>query len=104
MVPQYLMSAEVKIDGKIRCLTGSEIRVLSHLMTECDRPQNGGFCSASVGKLARLLRLSRTTVRKALRALMRAGLVYRRKENKGTCKQHVSAYEVNRVVFDYKWS
>ena len=102
VVPQYLFTAEVKIDGKIRCLTGSEIRVLSHLMTECDRPQNGGFCSASVGKLARLLRLSRTTVRKALRALMRAGLVYRRKENKGTCRQHVSAYEVNREVYDYK--
>lgn len=101
-IPQYLYTAEICICGIWRKPTPSEIRLLAHIMTACENRNNGGVCRGSVGQFAQDLWLCKTTVKKALRALMKAGLIYRAKENKGKSKYNLSGYEVNREVYGYK--
>lgn len=108
-VPQYLYTAEIRVSKETRKLKDSEIRVLARIMTECSYPKNGGnprngggVYRVSNKKLARLLGLSETTVKKAIRALMRAGLVYRSAKNKGKNRYKLSGYEVARECYFYK--
>ena len=125
-IPQYLYTAEICVCGEWRKLTPSEIRLLAHITTACENKKTGGICRGSAGQFARDLGICKTTVKKALRALMKAGLIYRAKENKGKSKiervkrdqdgtaykyieehkgkskYNLSGYEVNRAVYEYK--
>lgn len=107
-IPQYLYTAEICVSGDRRRLNLSEIRVLARLMTECAYHGNGGNPKTGGGtyrvsnkKLARLLNLSETTVKKALLSLMKAGLVYRSARNKGINRYKLSGYEVSRECYVY---
>ncbi len=107
-IPQYLYTAEICVSGERRRLNLSEIRVLARLMTECAYHGNGGNAKTGGGtyrvsnkKLARLLNLSETTVKKALLALMKAGLVFRSSKNKGINRYKLSGYEVSRDCYIY---
>lgn len=107
-IPQYLYTAEICVSGERRRLFLSEIRVLARLMTECAYAGNGGNAKTGGGvyrvsnkKLARILNLSETTVKKAILALMKAGLVYRSSKNKGINRYKLSGYEVSRDCYVY---
>ena len=101
-IPQYLYTAEICVCGEWRKLTPSEIRLLAHITTACENKKTGGICRGSAGQFAQDLGICKTTVKKSLRALMKAGLIYRAKENKGKSKYNLSGYEVNREVYEYK--
>lgn len=108
-IPQYLYTAEICVSGERRRMKESEIRVLARFMTECAYPKNGGnplngggVYNVSNKKLARLVCLSETTVKKAIRALMKARLVYRSAKNKGINRYKLSGYEVARECYVYK--
>ncbi|MBQ3220325.1 MAG: hypothetical protein IJB34_00005 [Clostridia bacterium] len=107
-VPQALYTAEITVRGVQRRMTLSEIRVLARLMTECSYAGNGGgkygggIYEVSNKTLARKLNLSETTVKKAIRALMKARLVFRTAKNKGKNRYKLSGYEVARELYDYK--
>ncbi len=102
IVPQYLYTAEIYIEGKYRTLTNSEIRVLAHMMTASMNPKSHGCCRGSARQFAVVLGLSEKTIRIAIRALMKAGLIYRPSEDKGVNKHKLSVYHVNKSLFDYK--
>ena len=91
-IPQYLYTAEICVCGEWRKLTPSEIRLLAHITTACENKKTGGICRGSAGQFARDLGICKTTVKKSLRALMKAGLIYRAKENKGKSKYNLSGY------------
>ena len=76
--------------------------MLAHITTACENKKTGGICRGSAGQFAQDLGICKTTVKKSLRALMKAGLIYRAKENKGKSKYNLSGYEVNREVYEYK--
>lgn len=107
-IPQYLFTAEIFIGGECRRMTLSEIRVLGRLMTECSyagnggTPTGGGTYYVSNKKLARILNLSETTIKKAIRALLKAKLIFRSKENKGKNRYKLSGYQVARECYLYK--
>ena len=109
VVPLYLRTMQLFIDGEYRQIRQSEVRVCAYLMSECSSPTNGGdkygkggVCWTSYRKLARKLHLSCTAVRRAISALFEAGMVYRTKARKGKSFKHLSGYEVNAGLFIYR--
>ena len=109
VIPQYLYTMEIYVDGEYRGITPSQVRVLAYLMTECSSPLNGGnvnygggVCRTSYKKLARVLKLSENVIREAIALLMKARLVYRPARNKGKNGKKLSGYEVKSALYIYK--
>lgn len=102
MVPLYLYTADFKIGGKDRRLTKSQVYLLAHLMTECKRPKNNGKCECSIARLARTLDLSETTIKKGIKVLLKAGLIFRAAEDKGVNGSKLTTYHVNRELYVYE--
>ena len=102
IVPLYLFTADVVIDGKQCRLTKAQVLLLSHLMTETKRPKNNGKYEGSIAQLARELALSETTVKKALSILMKARLIYRPAEDKGKNGHKLTRYSVAKELFEYE--
>lgn len=109
VIPQYLYTVEIYVDGAYRGITPAQVRVLAYLMTECSSPLNGGnvnygggVCRTSYKKLARVLKLSENVIREAIALLMKARLVYRPARNKGKNGKKLSGYEVKSALYIYK--
>ena len=102
IVPLYLFTADVVVDGKQCRLTKAQVLLLSHLMTETKRPKNNGKYEGSIAQLARELALSETTVKKALSILMKARLIYRPAEDKGKNGHKLTRYSVAKELFEYE--
>lgn len=102
VVPLYLFTADVVVEGKRRRLTKAQVLVLSHLMTECKRPKNNNVYEGSIAQLARVLALSETTVKKALLVLMKARLIFRPEECKGKNGHKLTKFTVAKALFDYE--
>ena len=109
VIPQYLYTMEIFVDGVYRGITPAQVRVLAYLMTECSSPLNGGnvnygggVCRTSYRKLARVLKLSENVIREAIALLMKARLVYRPAKNKGANGKKLSGYEVKSSLYIYK--
>ena len=108
IIPQYLYTAEVCASGSYRKMNGCEIRVLSYLMTECSRKENGGgkmgggVCWCSYRKLARIIGICEKSVRKAIDILLKAKIIFRPEHQKGRNGYKLSGYEVNASLYVYK--
>lgn len=109
VVPMYLYTMEMYVEGAYRKLRASEVRVLAYLMSECARKENGGnpqrgggVCRTSFKKLHRELALSETAIRQAIYSLMKAHLVYRPKRLRGVNGKKLSGYEVSSGLYIYK--
>lgn len=102
IVPLFLYTADVTIGGVERRLTKSQVLLLAHLMTEVKRPKNNGKYEGSVARLARELNLSETTVKKGIKVLLKARLIYRAAEDKGVNGYKLTTYRVNRELFEYE--
>lgn len=110
IIPLYLYTVEVFVDGTYRRLTAEQVRVLAYLMNECASPKNGGkpgkgggVCSTSYRKLARELKLSEGGVRKTIKFLMKeAKLISRPEGHRGKNGKKLSGYEVRTKLYVYK--
>lgn len=102
IVPLFLYTADVTIGGVERRLTKAQVLLLAHLMTEVKRPKNNGKYEGSVARLARELNLSETTIKKGIKVLLKARLIYRAAEDKGVNGSKLTTYRVNRALFDYE--
>lgn len=102
IVPLYLYTADFKIAGTNHRLTKSQVYLLAHLMTECKRPKNNGKCECSIARLARTLDLSETTIKKGIKVLLKAGLIFRAAEDKGVNGAKLTTYHVNRELYVYE--
>ena len=112
IIPAYLYSMTIYIDGKERKLTATEVHVLAYLMTECASPINGGkvartgkvihvgFAPTSYRKLHRILKYAVSGIRRAIENLSNAGLITRRKE--GRSAMRLSKYRVFAGLYVYK--
>ena len=89
----WLYAFEFKIDGALRKLTKSEIDLYSELYTKItDKENKEKAYYGSAQSLSAILKMCPNTVIKSLRALMKAGLVYRQKALSGHEK---SRYTLN---------
>lgn len=81
-----------------RRLLKSEVSIYSYIFTHCDngKKRNKSFV-VSISELAAALELSERTVQRALWVLIRAGLIYRPKKDKG-----VNAYKKSRYTLNFK--
>lgn len=102
VVPLYLYTVDVVIGGIERRLTKAQVHLLAHLMAECKRPKNKGECEGSIARFARELHVSETTIKKAIKVLLKAGLVYRTKEDKGVNGYKLTKYRVNGKLYEYE--
>ncbi len=102
IVPEYLYRAEFLIQGKMRRLTNAERRLLAHIMTLASYKKNAGVAEGSSRIFARDLNLTEKTVRSAIKTLLKAGLIYRRKEDKGVNAHVRSKYRPNDKLYEYK--
>lgn len=92
----YLYATKFEFRGGApRYLTDAEITVLCHLRSHCSNKRGNGVFVGSVRGIAHTLNLSKTTVQKALDALIGAELVYRKKEDRGLNGHKRSGYTVN---------
>lgn len=97
--PQFLTSEEFKIRRIKRKLIGNEVRVYAYLFTRCDNRKNKDkVCFASISQIAATLNISEKTVYKAIWALLRAGLIYRPKKDKGLNGYVLSRYTLNTAI------
>ena len=102
IVPLYLYTCDIRIGGVDRRLTKSAVLLLAHLMTECKRPKNNGKYEGSIARLAREVNISATTVKKEIKVLLKAGLIYRAAEDKGVNGSKLTRYCVNKTLYDYE--
>lgn len=102
IIPLYLYTADVTVGGISRRLTKAQVLLLGHLMTEAKRPKNNGKVEGSMAMFARKLNLSETTVKKGIKVLLKAGLIYRTAEDKGVNGSQLSYYRVNKDLYDYE--
>lgn len=102
VVPQYLYTADFIVAGEKKRLTKAQVRVLSHIMTECKRPKNMGKYECSNAILARLLDLSETTIKKSIKILLKARLIYRPAGDKGCNGHKLTSYQVNKNLYIYE--
>lgn len=102
VVPLYLYTADVAVDGIERRLTKAQVLLLGYMMTESRRPKNNGKCEGSVARFARELSLSETTIKKAIKTLLKARLIFRAAEDKGINGAALSRYVVARELFEYE--
>lgn len=109
LIPLYLRTVEVTVQGERRKLNDAEVHVLAYLMNECGSPLNGGTptkgggtCRTSYKKLARLLHFSTSTVRRAVFALLKSKLISRPKRFKGVNGKKLSGYTVKSALYIYK--
>ncbi len=102
VVPEFLYHAEFLINGKMRRLTNAERRLLAHIMTFASYEKNAGTVEGSSRVFARKLKLAEKTVRSAIKTLLKAGLIYRRKEDKGVNAHLRSKYRPNKKLYEYK--
>lgn len=104
VAPTYLFRTKFMIEGEWRKLKPSTIRLLDRMITDVNKSggAEAGTSSASLTQYAYDLGLSRDTVKKAIRFLLRAKFIFRPKEDKGTHKDNVSTYHVNKDLFFYK--
>ena len=97
--PQFLTSEVFKIRRIKRKLTGNEVRVYAYLFTRCDNRKNKDkVCFASISQIAATLNIGKKTVYKALWSLLRAGLIYRPKKDKGLNGYVLSRYTLNTAI------
>ena len=106
IVPQYLYTLDVCVDGEYQRLTTTAVHVLAYLMTECAYVGNGGkpnygggVCCTSYKKLAEDLHFSKNAVKKAINTLMKANLVFRPAESKGKNGRKLSGYRVSAKLY-----
>ncbi len=102
VLPEYLLKATFLIEGKMRKLTNAERRILVHIMTLAEYKKNDGAAEGSALRFSRTLHLAEKTVRSALKVLLKAGLIFRRKEEKGVNGHKLSKYRPNKRLYDYK--
>lgn len=102
VVPQYLYTADILINGQSCRLTKAQVRILSHMMTESQRPKNNGAYEGSIVRLAKALNLSETTIKKAIKFLLKSRLIYRPAEDKGVNSNKLTRYHINRELFSYE--
>ena len=102
IIPLYLYTADVTVGGIERRLTKAQVLLLGHMMTEAKRPKNDGKVEGSMALFARKLNLSETTVKKGIKVLLKAGLIYRTAEDKGVNGSQLSYYRVNKSLFEYE--
>ena len=102
IVPLYLYTADITIAEKKRRLTKAQVLILSYMMTQAKRPKNDGKVETSIKRLHKLLALSETTIKKAIRILLKAKLIFRSKEDKGANKYKLTTFHVNRDLYEYE--
>lgn len=102
IIPLYLYTADFKVDGIERRLTKAQVLLLGHFMTQAKRPKNAGVVEGSMAQFAQKLNLSETTIKKGIKVLLKAGLIYRAKNEKGVNSSVLSRYHVNRSLYDYE--
>ena len=102
IIPLFLYTADVTVGGIPRRLTKAQVLLLGHMMTEAKRPKNNGKVEGSMAMFARKLNLSETTVKKGVKVLLKAGLIYRTAEDKGVNGSQLSYYRVNKSLYDYE--
>lgn len=102
IVPLFLYTADVTIGGIERRLTKSQVLILGHFMTEVKRPKNNGKYECSIARLARELNYSETTIKTAIKVLLKARLIYRAAEDKGVNGSKLTTYHVNRELYSYE--
>lgn len=102
IIPQFLYTADIIVSGNSIRLTKAQVRILSHMMTEAKRPKNNGAYEGSIKRLAHALNLSETTVKKAVKTLLKARLIYRPAEDKGVNSNKLTRYHINRELFAYE--
>ena len=91
----YHTKFNVRGESSARYLTLSEINVLCLMKTHCGNPKGDGLFRGSVRGISKTLHLSKTTVQKAINALLHAGLIFRTDINKGRNGHKRSAFTVN---------
>ncbi|MGN0807599.1 MAG: hypothetical protein ACI4MN_04030 [Candidatus Coproplasma sp.] len=98
-LPNWVMLDRFLVRENIeRKLTKSEQYIYAFLFTRCTNKKNGKHTiKISISKLASELNISERTVQSALWTLIRAGLIYRPKEDKG-----INAYKVSKYTLNYK--
>lgn len=102
IIPLFLYTADITVNGVERRLTKAQVLLLGHFMTEAKRPKNNGDVEGSNAQFARKLNLSETTIKKAIKVLLKAGLIYRSAEDKGINGSQLSKYKVNRKLYEYE--
>lgn len=102
IIPLFLYTADFTVNGVERRLTKAQVLLLGHFMTEAKRPKNNEEVEGSNAQFARKLNLSETTIKKAIKVLLKAGLIYRSAENKGVNGSQLSKYRVNRKLYEYE--
>ena len=75
IIPLFLYTADITVNGVERRLTKAQVLLLGHFMTEAKRPKNNGDVEGSNAQFARKLNLSETTIKKAIKVLLKAGLI-----------------------------
>ena len=95
-VPQYLYTLDVFVNGTPQRLTKNQVHLLAYLMYRC----NKGAYETSARRLARELDLSEPTIKRGLKVLFHARLIYRPAESKGKNGHKLSAYLVSRDLYD----
>lgn len=93
-VDLYLFRLRFEIFGKERYLTDDEILVLSYIKAHCENPKTAKF-RGTVRGIARLLKLSPSTVQNAITALMKGGLLSRLPEDRAVNGRSQSVFHVN---------
>ena len=101
IIPSFLYTADCNY-GEQRRLTKAQARILAHMMTEAKRPKNAGKYEGSIARIARALSLSETTVKKAVKVLLKARLIYRPAEDKGRNGHKLTIFHVNKELFEYE--
>ena len=95
-VPQYLYTLDVFVNGTEQRLKKSQVQLLAYLMYRC----NKGAYETSARRLAGELDLSEPTIKRGLKVLFHARLIYRPAESKGKNGHKLSAYLVNKDLYD----
>lgn len=100
----YLFKTKFDIRGEseARCLTKAEIDVLGFIKTHCANEKGEGCFVGSARGIATTLNLSKTTVQKAIKTLLCAGLIYRSQEGRGVNAHRRSVYTVNEKLLRRK--
>lgn len=81
-----------------RRLLSSERSIYSFIFTRCDNAKKQKkYCEVSIAEIAEAVHLSERTVQRRLWSLIRAGLIYRPKKDKG-----VNVYKKSRYTLNYK--
>lgn len=98
-VLDWIRTEEFKVrKNESRRLLKSEVSVYSLIFTRCNnRKKHIKIFETSISEIAATLELSERTVLRALWTLIRAGLIYRPKKDKG-----VNAYKKSRYTLNHK--